>query len=392
VWYIGAMEAAVQRLGDPARLAAVHATGLLGAPPSPILDELCAGGAAAIGADAVLVTVLDDSRQWFAGAYGLEEPWASTRQTDLPASLCQYIPAPGEPLAVLDLANDEDFSGSGAVALGVGSYLGYPLCSADGDMLGALCAVRQRASTWTDTERAALKALALVCERYIRNEIVTRHDPSHDLAMVAHDIRNPLTILREVPPLLEQADDPAERRQLVDMVGRAATAVDSLVEDIITAGIPTSEAVPVRRTNFDLAAALRSVAASGAPGGPVVDVDVPDVLPVYADERAVRRIVENLLGNARRHGSPPIQLTARTTPGGVEVEVGNAGAPIPDDVRPHLFDRFRPGAVASSGTGLGLHIARRLAAAHRGTVELVEVDGHVAPTRFRLTLPQRRSR
>lgn len=375
-----------QRIADPIRVAAVRATGLLDAPPSAVLDELCAAAAATLDADAVMVTLLDEDRQWFAGAYGLGEPWATTRQSDLPASLCQYIPAPDQPLAVLDLANDRTFSGSGAAALGVGSYLGYPLCTTEQRMLGALCAVRQEPSTWSDTDQASLRALAAVCERYLRREVITRHDPSHDLAMVAHDIRNPLTVLRGVASMLARVEDPQTRTELAAMVERAASRIDRLVEDLVTAGVPTAETVPVRRRRFDLSATVRDVIDGTRLEQGEIVVDLPDAAVIYADEAAMTRIVTNLLDNACRHGDPPVTVGVRTSAAEVVIEVTNTGTQIPEALRPHLFARFRPGMAATSGTGLGLHIVQRLAASHHGTVELVD---HPTLTCLRVRLPQR---
>ncbi len=351
-----------------------------------MLDELCAAAAATIGADSVLVTLLDEDRQWFAGAHGLEEPWATTRQTDLPASLCMHIPSLDEPLEILDVRNDRTFSGSGAIALGIGSYLGYPLCSSDKAMLGALCAVRRGPSTWSSTDQAVLRALAVVCERYLQNHVATRQDPSHDLAMVAHDIRNPLTVLKGIATMLPQVDDLDTRSELAGMIERATSMVDRLVDDLVSAGVPTTQDIPVRREHFDLAATVRSVVDLTAFARRNVRVAIPDTLPAYADEGAVVRIITNLLDNAHRHGEPPVTISLHHPPGEVVIEVSNAGARVPAELRPHLFARFRPGVTATSGTGLGLHIVERLAAAHHGTAHLVD---HPTLTCIRVTLPQR---
>lgn len=375
-----------RHIGDPRRVAAVRATGLLDAPPSAVLDELCASAAATLEADAVMVTLLDRDRQWFAGAHGLAEPWAYTRQTGLEASLCQYIPGPDEPLIVDDLGNDERLADTEASVLGIASYLGYQLCTEDQTLLGGLCAVRKVPSTWSTDERASLRALAAVCERYLRSDVVTRHDPSHDLAMVAHDIRNPLTVLKGVATVLPGVDDNETRDHLAGMIERATNAVDNLVEDLVTAGIPTNQTIPVRREQFDLAATVAAVVDATPFGRGRIITDVPEQALIYADERAVTRMLTNLVENARRHGAPPIGITVWVEPTEVVIEVTNEGPHIPDDVRPHLFTRFRPGTSSTSGTGLGLHIVERLAAAHQGTVELVDRAG---PTCMRVSLPQR---
>ena len=377
----------VERLiTDPVRVAAVRATGLLDAPPSAVLDELCAAAAATVEADAVTVSLLDEHRQWFAGAYGLPDPWATTRETDLDASLCQHIGAPAEPLAVTDVLDGEADCHRPASELGIRSHLAYALCTHDGTILGALGASRRRPSTWSAIDHASLRALATVCERYLRNDVVTRHDPSHDLAMVAHDIRNPLTVLKGVATVLPGVNDSATRDQLAAMIERATNAVDNLVEDLVTAGVPTNQTIPVRREQFDLVATVDAVVEGTPFGRGRIVTDLPEQALIYADERAVTRILTNLVENARRHGVPPIGIAVRAEPGEVVIEVTNEGQRIPDDARPHLFTRFRPGTASTSGSGLGLHIVQRLAAAHQGTVVLVDGPG---PTCMRVSLPQR---
>jgi two-component system, OmpR family, sensor histidine kinase MtrB len=188
---------------------------------------------------------------------------------------------------------------------------------------------------------------------------------------------------------MQHVDDPAVQLELADMAERAATAIDSLVDDLVSAGAPSNESLPLRRRSFDLADLVRAAVESlAAARGFRAELDVPDALVVYADERAVGRIVQNLLDNARRHGDPPVRVRVERYATDVVIEVSNAGA-VPSELRPHLFTRYRPGARSSSGSGLGLHIVQRLAAAHRGTVELVAEPTGRDRTCIRVTLPQR---
>jgi two-component system sensor histidine kinase TctE len=117
---------------------------------------------------------------------------------------------------------------------------------------------------------------------------------------------------------------------------------------------------------------------------------VPDSLPLAADRAFISMIMQNLLDNAVKYtiAGGCICIRARTTNGSVEVTVENNGEPIPPERRPHIFDRFhRAGSDGkTSGHGLGLSIARELAAAHGG--ELVLVRSDTEWTEFRLRLPR----
>ena len=104
------------------------------------------------------------------------------------------------------------------------------------------------------------------------------------------------------------------------------------------------------------------------------------------DAHAFDRIVSNLLANARRHGAPPVHVTAQRMNGELWVTVEDRGEGISADFVGSLFDRFTRGATGSSeGAGLGLSIAQTYARAHGGTLRYEPADPHGA--RFRLVLP-----
>ncbi|WP_396134735.1 sensor histidine kinase [Cellulomonas sp. ATA003] len=84
-----------------------------------------------------------------------------------------------------------------------------------------------------------------------------------------------------------------------------------------------------------------------------------------ADRDRFAQAVDNLLGNALRHGAAPVRLCARADGETVVVRVTDSGAGVPAAMVPRLFDRFATGA-RRGGTGLGLFIVRELARAHGG--------------------------
>jgi signal transduction histidine kinase len=129
--------------------------------------------------------------------------------------------------------------------------------------------------------------------------------------------------------------------------------------------------------------------------------DAPsEEMPFRGDEALLRRLVVNLLDNAIKYGPAGGDVTVRAWREGTAhgdpppryvVAVRNGGAPIPPDLRHRLLDRFYRGARESapesgaSGAGLGLPIARWIAEAHGGTLELARSDE--TGTEFRLVLP-----
>jgi signal transduction histidine kinase len=88
------------------------------------------------------------------------------------------------------------------------------------------------------------------------------------------------------------------------------------------------------------------------------------------DHHRLHQAISNLVGNALRYGGGTAAVQARGDAGGVEIAVSNAGAPIPDELLPLIFEPFERGAHASAGLGLGLYIVRAIARAHQGDVSV----------------------
>ena len=108
------------------------------------------------------------------------------------------------------------------------------------------------------------------------------------------------------------------------------------------------------------------------------------------DDARIRHVFLNLLSNAAKY-SPPggtITLSAAVAPlGFVRFAVSDEGPGIPEDVRPHVFDRFyRAPGQAQAGAGLGLAIAREIVVAHGGSITCTSAPG--AGTTFQFLLPR----
>lgn len=101
-----------------------------------------------------------------------------------------------------------------------------------------------------------------------------------------------------------------------------------------------------------------------------VRVNVPQGLTFSVDPRRFDVILANLVGNALRHGEPPVVVTARSTPNGLEVKVRDHGKGIPATDLPHVFNRFYKAGARGDGSGLGLSIARANAHLHGGTISV----------------------
>jgi signal transduction histidine kinase len=216
------------------------------------------------------------------------------------------------------------------------------------------------------------------------------------LANVSHEIRTPLARIRVALELAAEGDLDRARRYLAE-IGKDLEELDRLVEAVLaTARIDAAAGggLPLRRERVDLEALLREAAERFRAEAPDrgLDLEVETALPaVEGDPDLLRRLLANLLDNARKYSSPParVALLARVSPEGATIEVRDRGIGIDAADLPRLFTPFfrtdRSRARGTGGVGLGLALARRIAEAHGGSIAAESPPGE--GTTMRVVLP-----
>ncbi|CAA9340547.1 MAG: diguanylate cyclase/phosphodiesterase (GGDEF & EAL domains) with PAS/PAC sensor(s) [uncultured Gemmatimonadetes bacterium] len=153
----------------PARLAELRATGLLDSPADEAFDRFTRLAARLLNAPIALVSLVDADRQFFKSHVGLSGAAADTRQTPLSHSYCRHTVATGNTLAIPDARLHPLVHDNPAVAeCGAIAYLGAPLHSADGHVLGTLCVVDHRPRSWSAEQTETIEALAASVSTEIR--------------------------------------------------------------------------------------------------------------------------------------------------------------------------------------------------------------------------------
>ncbi len=142
---------------DHARLEALARTGLLDGARHEEFDHLARLAARFCQAPVGLVCLVSDDRQVFAGAVGLDEPLASTRETPLSHSVCQYVVDAAAPILIDDARRHAVLKHNLAVRdHHVVAYAGVPLTTAEGDTLGALCVIDRRPRDWSAGDQLSI--------------------------------------------------------------------------------------------------------------------------------------------------------------------------------------------------------------------------------------------
>jgi len=211
------------------------------------------------------------------------------------------------------------------------------------------------------------------------------------LATTAHEVRNPVTVLRGVAEALAQGPDRVDRQRharLVEAVARQARILEGVANDLMAAASAQRGGVAVAPEVVDLGPAVRELLATTAPD---VHLDVPDEpVGAFVDRARLEQMVANLCENARKYGAAPTTLRLRPAGDRVELSVADRGEGVPPAFRDQLFREFSRGEAHGDvpGIGLGLYVVRRLAEAHGGTVRYDDEPGGGAC--FTVDLPRAR--
>jgi len=225
------------------------------------------------------------------------------------------------------------------------------------------------------------------------NDLLARLDESFAqqrrfVADASHELRTPLSVIRTATGVTLELEgrDETEYREALKMVDEQARRLTHVVDDMFTLALVDSGHHSLHPTNFHLneliSETVRAAEVLGATKEVDVHVDPLAETPYRGDEGLLRQLLLNLLDNAIRHTLPHRVVRMKLKSNGWEhqIVVSDAGAGIPIEAQPFIFERFfrvdqaRSRAEGAGGAGLGLSIAKWIAEAHGGTLKLLRSD------------------
>lgn len=300
-----------------------------------------------------------------------------------------------------DVAADPRLCRHPAPELGVRCYISAPILRADGSLFGTLCGLGRAPLPLRKPETIAMfeafaellgtRFSASAREAELLNQRKTLALSEQFIAVLGHDLRNPLTAILGGMEMLRKNPLNQRAQQWAEMVVASAGRMAELIDTVVDFSCSRAGGIIVDCHQCDtVGPGLQQLLAELQSAKPSRQIQSRLDMrgPIPCDPRRILQLAANLLNNAITHGDPeqPIQVEAATEDGWFELAVTNAGEPIPDALRERIFEPFSRGTVQPSreGMGLGLYISDRIAAAHGGTLQVAST---ARETRFTFRMP-----
>ncbi|MCU1277709.1 MAG: Pole remodelling regulatory diguanylate cyclase [bacterium] len=213
-------------------------------------------------------------------------------------------------------------------------------------------------------------------------------------AMIVHDLKNPLSVmLANIDYLIEGAGADLDSLDALHDSKSAGRRAVRLLGNLLDLSNLEAGRWKLRRELTEVATLIEPLVGQRAHMAGARDIhigcDIDRQARVFADVELMSRVVDNVLDNAFRHtpAGGRIEVSGATTERAVRLSIGNSGAPIPDDARERIFDKFGQAGpnVGRMNLGLGLYFCRLATEAHGGRI-WVEQTAEL-PTVFGLELP-----
>ncbi|WP_257451341.1 ATP-binding protein [Archangium lipolyticum] len=259
----------------------------------------------------------------------------------------------------------------------LGNY--YPVRTESGEVVGLGCVV-----------------VDITKQKEVETELRRSGEMREQLiAVVGHDLRNPLNAITASAFLLRRTEELSEGGvRAVERIRNSAARMARMLTDILDfARSSIGGGLPVHRERVNLHDICRSTVEElqVANTDRRLELDVEGDGWGYWDPDRLAQVVGNLVSNALQHGRPdtPVRVKVRDAGPEVLLSVHNEGEPIGPEIQAVLFQPFRRGTTGKAATrsvGLGLYIVQQVAHAHRGEVKVHSTQEH--GTTFTVRLPR----
>jgi two-component sensor histidine kinase len=313
------------------RVQALYNTDLMDSGPEERFDRLTRLVATTLSVPVVLVSLVDTKRQFFKSTFGLPEPWSTERETPLTHSFCQHVVSSAAALVIEDATLDPLVCNNLAIPdMNVRSYLGIPLLSDEGHVLGSLCAIDHVTRKWTTREQQILEDFAKLVEEQIslreRVAEMARFDAQRDLIQgeLNHRIKNIFSVISSL--LLVSSRTETDVEGFVRVVVGRIQALSKANDFIINVKSPSGE------PNHGLAGLIETLLAPFKYNERQIIVSCPPISIGDKAASAIALVIHELATNATKYGalSTPhgyVDLACRSDRDAIQIVWQEVGGP-----------------------------------------------------------------
>jgi signal transduction histidine kinase len=329
-------------------------------------------------------------------------------QLDIESTLCIESKRSNAPIVIERASTDPRYCNHPTPQLyKIESYVSVPIVLSNGRYFGNLCAVDPAPAKVGDpkilsmfTRFAALIAMQLDSEmarQADQSELRGAHADNElrdqFIAILGHDLRNPLQAVYSAGVLLEKKITDPTLKGVAARIRVSVKRMSSLINDVLDfARGRLGEGMGVRVADVeDIDAGLNAVVREfqdGQPGRQIL-TNISVTRKVRCDLGRVQQVASNLIGNALKHGAPegPVKVSAQAEESDLVINVWNDGEPIPPENIDKICEPFwRQSSTGNrEGLGLGLYICSQIVRAHGGTLSVT--SSQESGTSFTARLP-----
>jgi len=329
-------------------------------------------------------------------------------ELDVESTLCHEVRLSDQEIVIDDVKNDPTYCNHHTPrTYGIQSYISVPIHKKDGTFFGTLCAIdpeprklksqnvlemfRLFAKMIGDSLEVDLKLResesAVLQERHLA-EIQQQF-----IAILAHDLRNPVSALDAGLRLLEREKLEQPSAKVVTLMKTSLGRMSNLIENLLDRArqrhdggivIERDADAPLEPVILQIVSEIKAVSPDH-----VIECDIDLRGNIDCDRERIAQMLSNLLRNAITYGAEGrrIEVAAKRAEGEIVLSVANEGKAIPADILPSLFLPFQQGTAGRNrkGLGLGLYIASEIAKAHGGNLSVTSDDDQ---TKFIFRMPQ----
>jgi signal transduction histidine kinase len=329
-------------------------------------------------------------------------------QLDLESTLCIESKRSNAPIVIEQASADPRYCNHHTPKLyKIESYVSVPIVLSNGRYFGNLCAIDPAPAKLADPKILSMfRRFAALIALQLDSEMARQEDQSalrgaqaanelreQFIAILGHDLRNPLQAVYSAGVLLEKKITDPALKGVAARIRVSVKRMSSLINDVLDfARARLGEGMGVRVAEVeDVGAGLNAVVREfqdGQPGRQIL-ANISVTRKMRCDLGRVQQVASNLIGNALKHGAPggPVRISAQAEGADLVLSVWNAGEPIAAENLDKIYEPFwRQSATGNGeGLGLGLYICSEIVRAHGGTLSVT--SSQESGTSFTARLP-----